>query len=145
MTNIYKYRGKLPGGHLTISGESWVTGDLVHIKGEPHICEHGKFCLKVIPESVGLWLMNRNGQDIYQGDILEYIDPEGKKQLGIIRFGEYDFAGGLHTGFYVEWADRFVATWMRQDIKFWFTCREVAIVGNVYDDKEILEVYNGGK
>lgn len=139
--NVYKFRGKLPGGHHTVSGESWVYGDLVHINGEPHICGHGKFCLKVIPETVGLWLMNRNGEDIWQGDILEYIDPDGKKQLGVICFGEYDNNGsGLNIGFYVKWADRFVDSWIRHDVKFWFTCREVRIIGNIHDTPDLMEV-----
>lgn len=140
MPNIYKFRGKLPGGHRTVSGESWVYGDLVHINGEPHICEHGEFCLKVIPETVGLWLMNHNGQNIWQGDILEYIDPDGKKRLSVIQFGESDSLGALHIGFFVKWVDPFTDAWMRRDIKFWFTCREVRIIGNIHDNPELLEV-----
>ncbi|MBO5130327.1 MAG: hypothetical protein J6B95_08300 [Oscillospiraceae bacterium] len=134
--NIYKFRGKLPEGHRTVSGESWVYGDLVHINGEPRICVHGEFCLKVIPETVGLWLMNRSSEDIYQGDILEYIDPDGKKRIGVIGFGEYDNNGsGLRIGFYVKWANTFVDSWIRHDI-----FREVRIIGNIHDNPDLMEV-----
>lgn len=135
--NIYKFRGK-----RRKNGE-WAVG-LLQVNNEKSAAiysdELDRIC-RVDPETVGLWLMNRNGQDIWQGDILEYIDPDGKKQIGVIGFGEYDNNGsGLHIGFHVKWADNFVNSWMRHDVKFWFTCREVRIVGNVHDNPELLEV-----
>lgn len=130
MPNIYKFRGKLPGGHHTVSGESWVYGDLVHINGEPHICGHGKFCLKVIPETVGMstGLPDKRGNEIYDGDIVKAPFCGRKLHTFTIRFTD--------GGFYAEPKDA---------EKLWKYAvgrenRNMVIIGNIHDNPELMEI-----
>lgn len=86
-----------------------------------------------------------NNANFYVGDIVEVsASLDGKyKAHGIVRFGEFeDNNENIFTGFYIEWQEEY-AKYNRLSIKWWLKNRDLKIVGNIYDNPELLENKNG--
>lgn len=99
----YKFRGFDATGQ-----KGWVYGDLVHNQKvtrtglEPRVMVGG---YEVVPESVGLrsGLTDCNGNDIYDGDIVQW-SKDGKKYLIMFKSGMFyasveDFNKDVYGGF----------------------------------------------
>jgi len=76
-------------------------------------------------------LKDKNGKEIYEGDIIEYCGSQLlESYMAVIKYKD----------------DRFVADWVddsklfRKDIFFWTKERKIQIIGNIYDNPELLEV-----
>lgn len=92
-------------------------------------------------------LKDKNGKEIYEGDIIEFqYDTGYSKEItkGIIEFGEYyagqnDWGNIKTVGFYVQQID----VCIRQE---WNMCdnqiREGKIIGNIYKNPELAEAIN---
>lgn len=92
---------------------------------------------EVMPETVSQFtgLTDRNGNRIWENDIVRWQDVSGKYYHAVVKFGEY---GNLDFGFYLTWIEDI---WMRPNISYWTD--KVKVVGNVFNNPEFLEVGNG--
>lgn len=75
-------------------------------------------------------LTDKNKAKIFENDIIKDIDSG---DIGIVKFGIYD---EKHYGFYIEWVTN---SELREDIYFWTTKRLIEVVGNVFDNPELLK------
>ncbi|WGQ15599.1 hypothetical protein [Sphingobacterium faecium] len=61
---------------LRVDGKGWVYGDLlqnyIHHKSGATIQQGGCVVYEVIPETVGRYLVNKNGFNLYDGDIIKF-------------------------------------------------------------------------
>ena len=141
-------------GKRTDNGE-WVCGYFV--KYRPYASEDEFMCgivpthasdlylIEVDPETVeqysglkdtGLHGGDGRGNKIFEGDILFSINAE-ERHYGIVKFGKHTNShGNSDVGFYVQWP----STMYRTDIGFWASNNCCWIVGNIYDNPELLEV-----
>lgn len=94
----------------------------------------------VDPETVGQFtgLTDKNGNRIFEGDIIRYITPDTARATGVVRFGEYDTGGTIGIGFHVEWVTREGTGWLRRDIGFWAKYRDIEVISNIHDNPELL-------
>jgi hypothetical protein len=78
------------------------------------------------------------GRKIWENDICNYCEDEIEHTDNcIIRFGDYSFNGDKNIGFFTEWLkfnDIF-----REDIGFWVEERELEVIGNIFDNPELLK------
>lgn len=130
MRNII-FRGK------RLDNGQWVYGDLYHRK----ICDVVSPTIhnieytggSVDPATVGQYtgLNDKNGNKIFEGDILKIYYYGKSKIFGVVKFGE--------SRFFID--DNF----MRDDIKAkapmteMFSRYEFEVVGNIYDNPELLK------
>lgn len=127
------FRGK------SLITHEWIYGDLFQHGEQRFIMAEGKNT-EVEPETVGEFTghIDKNGVKIFEGDIINYESPGYSVKYGTINFGKY----ALHTdcpayniGFYISWLNN---PFVRQDLGFWLEQREIVIIGNIYDNPELL-------
>lgn len=119
------FRGKTKKGN-------WYEGMLLWSDGLLFIESRDKRYYNVDPDTIGQYtgLIDRNGKKIFEGDILECTRPVDVKRVGAVKFGEHE----KEVGFYVDFNDPNI----RQDIGFWTHERDVKVIGNIYDNPELL-------
>lgn len=113
-----KFRGKSKK-----NGE-WFFGNLFDedISGRTHICTTKKGCLDINPDTVGQFtgLLDKNGTEIYEGDILQEIDS-GKTVLVVYEAPQFCYA----------------------DNSFWYKFLNLpenyTVIGNIHDTPELLK------
>lgn len=93
---------------------------------------------KVEPETVCIAMEYIiDSKCIFENDIVKYDDC-----FGIVKFGKYrssfDNSETEHYGFYIEWKNDRMGL-LRKDIGYWMNKRDVKIVGNVFDNPELLK------
>jgi hypothetical protein len=123
----------------------WVYG---YYSGPVGACECHEICdindvigsmVDVDPDTVGQYtgLTDKNGTKIFEGDIIGYKDGRFVANC-IVNFGLYAAAGRIgksHMGFYLDWAENDL---LRNDIGFWASERLIEVIGNIYDNPELI-------
>lgn len=134
-----KFRGKLRDGGKWVYGSllTWPDGDVYMLYDKDFAKTRTVSKDPVIPETVGQFtgLKYKNGNEIYEGDVL--TDSDGK---GILHFVEYDNEEGAFVGLMPELGKdergRTHSTGLRQ---WWLTKFGKQVIGNVHDNPELLQ------
>lgn len=116
----------------------WVEGDLIHsFDGENRFAiSNAAGLYEIVPYTICQYtgLTDKNGNKIWENDVCYYDDMD----VCVVRFGEYDNnTGHKHVGFYTAW--RKYKYMFRSDIGFWVKERELEVIGNIFDNPELLE------
>ena len=82
-------------------------------------------------------LKDKNGKLIWENDVIKYHFRDLYAQ---IRYGAYqscfDSQKTEHIGFYVDWSER---RNYRKDLGYWINMINAEVVGNIFDNPELLE------
>lgn len=101
------------------------------------------FWFEVDPFTVSQYtgLKDKNGEKIFEGDVMKYGDAYGAV-YGIVKYGKYESSNVEQIGLYVEWqnenANRW-NDWLRPDLLFWLKRNDCKIVSNIHDNPELSE------
>ena len=112
----------------------WVVGDLIHCENGYSIIEKKGGCIKVKPETIGQFtgLCDKNGKKIYEGDVV-------KSHYGSIYFVKYfDYWGSFSLKLvFLNTEGKLSRATGRQHL-YKNDCTRLEIVGNVWDNPELL-------
>lgn len=82
-------------------------------------------------------LKDKNGNMIWENDVIKYHFGNVYAQ---IRYGSYkscfDSQKTEHIGFYVDWSENMN---YRKDLGYWINMVNAEVVGNIFDNPELLE------
>jgi uncharacterized phage protein (TIGR01671 family) len=124
MNREIKFRGQ------QINTKKWIHGYLYREKGLYLICENIRYAEKepILLDTVGQFtgLHDKNGKEIYEGDIVKYRDSMGQHIEKVI-FDKGCFYAGMHWGSSTRLAPKLINT------------RITEVIGNIYDNPELLE------
>lgn len=114
-----------PNGRVAISETS----------GEWGLCE----CIpSTICRCTGL--KDKNGKLIWENDIVKDLFSDACAQ---IKYGSYqscfDSTKTEHVGFYVDWSGKYTKRY-RKDLGYWTNMVNAEVIGNIFDNPELLEV-----
>ena len=107
--------------------KGWIYGNLIKSDQSTWIRESDYYNFKVKVDTVGQFtgLHDKNGKEIYEGDIVKYRDSRGQHIEKVI-FDKGCFYAGMHWGSSTRVAPKLINT------------RITEVIGNVYDNPELL-------
>lgn len=81
-------------------------------------------------------LLDKNGKEIYEGDVIKVTGEFAIDDSGIIKWSQQEDDYTYHCGFMVDWQEEVKR---RSHLSFWANHREIEIIGNIYENPELLE------
>ena len=81
-------------------------------------------------------LLDKNGKEIFEGDIIKVTGEFAIDDSGIIKWSQQEDDYTYHCGFMVDWQEEVKR---RSHLSFWANHREIEIIGNIYENPELLE------
>ena len=110
----------LPDGYY-INGNKWMDDYYEDVYDLPE---------NIIPEQC-TGLKDKNGNLIYEGDIIKCGNTTGIVCFGLYRRADEHFPDSIY-GYYIEWEQ----SYFRQDFGYWATEERIEIIGNIHEQKE---------
>lgn len=82
-------------------------------------------------------LTDKNGRKIWENDIVRY-NEEDWFPYAVVKYGEYKNNGNMdcYLGFYMDWQNDI---YFRVDIGYWVKNRDIEVIGNIFDNPELLK------
>jgi len=135
-----KFRGQ------RVDNGEWETGSLVTVlinnscrifTGKIDIRDWTVENFEVIPKTVGQFTGHRdkNGKEIFDGDIIRDTGEFAAKEPGIVEWAEDKDDYTYHCGFRVNWLESFPR---RSHLPFWAKEREIEVIGNRFENPDLL-------
>lgn len=81
-------------------------------------------------------LLDKNGKEIYEGDIIKVTGEFAIDDYGIVKWSQQEDDYTYHCGFMVDWQEEVKR---RSHLSFWANHREIEIIGNIYENPELLK------
>lgn len=126
-----RFRGKCRNTGAWVYGSHVQTGVGLHYIIPQNLISNALFETVVDKESVGQYigLKDKNGKGIYEGDIVD-TTYDGSTFVGVVVYdlSELDFKATDGKEHY------------RQNFQYLPRCDEIEIIGNIYENPELLEV-----
>ena len=117
------------------NGEKWLFGNLdIDYKAKQACISDNRFWRHPVRfETVGQFsgLMDSNGKEIYEGDIVKFCDDRAHELIGVIKWYARACRWGVDCSVSVRGCDHHPF-----DVRYAFE-----IIGNVYDNPELLEAH----
>ena len=117
---------------------TWVHG---YLSDENYIYDKSLECEFLVDENTIFQytgLNDKNGKKIFEGDIVRYGEICGEVKFGL---HESNWQIGKHNqGFFVTFPKEY---FLRNELGYWRN--KIAVVGNVFDNPELLEKAKGDK
>lgn len=102
-------------------------------------CIQTEYAPRVIAKTIcqNTGLTNKNGQKIWENDIVRY-NEEDWFPYAVVKYGEYKNNGNMdcYLGFYMDWQND---NYFRVDIGYWVKNRDIEVIGNIFDNPELLK------
>ena len=124
-----------------ICNGEWVAGFLHCKENKWYISNKAgaPFAFEVRPDTIcqGTGLKDKNGKLIWENDVIKYHFGNAYAQ---IRYGAYqscfDNQKTEHIGFYVDWSE---SRNYRKDLGYWINMVNAEVVGNIFDNPELIK------
>ena len=128
-----------------VDGGEWVEGYLLKNHGlyflydikNADTCRQNNYLIEEDTICQYTGLTDKNGKKIWENDVIRYYSGE---VYAPVKFGEYqnwfDSTSTCHVGFYADWNEKYG---IRKDLGYWINIANVEVVGNIFDNSELLE------
>lgn len=121
----------------------WVSGFLHCKKNKWYISNKAgsPFAYEVRPDTICqcTGLRDKNGKLIWENDIVKDLFSDACAQ---IKYGSYqscfDSTKTEHVGFYVDWSGKCTKRY-RKDLGYWINMVNAEVIGNIFDDPELIK------